>query len=72
MIAVVLLVGAIAEFMWWILAAIVVYWLYCGGRRVLRWYQAQAFASDLGKLRSQATESRPSELRAWPVSARRT
>ncbi|KDE98335.1 hypothetical protein Y900_005110 [Mycolicibacterium aromaticivorans JS19b1 = JCM 16368] len=43
-IAVVLLVGAIAEFMWWILAAIVVYWLYCGGRRVLRWYQAQAFA----------------------------
>ena len=43
-IAVVLLVGAVAELMWWILAAIAVYWLYCGGRRVLRRYHAQAVA----------------------------
>lgn len=44
LIAVVLLAAADAELKWWILAAIAVYSLYRGGRRIMRWHRAQAVA----------------------------
>lgn len=41
LIALVLLVGAVVHFIWWILGAAAVYGLWRAGRRVLRWHRAQ-------------------------------